>query len=415
LSGKVPSPALDPAEDDTPIESNVDFLRSLEESSAADNKRHHQNHRHNSKRLSGGTKKIFGGKFGDAFKRFEANTSSSGSGPPRTPSPLKDLERRDLTPVTGSEATDGRSDDGQGLMGDEEMDEENMSPEQRREVEKRRLEEEERRVEKAAKEYRERMAQREGQRPSGGGSGAGNPMPLPKSIGGVSRAVSIQNKVQSLLDESSRSTNVGVSRTAEGYGHYADAATTASRTVVGDDMRPTVPRKPVGAVGSAGRRSVEVGVRHATTIVGSGQDPALVSRSIVTNSNTGPRPAAKPKPTHLNKALPPNPAGLQRPASPAKPSSLSLDNNTSTPLAKTRSLPLTSTSSTASRTGGQIIAPDMPGQPVLDMSSEQRDDYVRDFTKRYPSLTSIEMVERDVGADRAGDLREGGSGAETRR
>ncbi len=82
--------------------------------------------------IGAGTKNILTGKFGDAFKRFE--TSTGGPPPPRTPSPLKDLERRDLTPIEGSEATDGRSDDGQ-MPGD--LD--NVTPEMRREQEARML------------------------------------------------------------------------------------------------------------------------------------------------------------------------------------------------------------------------------------------------------------------------------------
>ncbi|RAL64987.1 hypothetical protein DID88_001577 [Monilinia fructigena] len=88
-----------------------------------------------------------------------------------------------LTPIAGSEATDGRSDDGK-------MDD-NMTPEQRREVERRKLSIEEKRVADAAAEYRKRLADRDG-------------APAPKSIGGVTRAASIQHKVKSLLDENSQ-------------------------------------------------------------------------------------------------------------------------------------------------------------------------------------------------------------------
>ena len=48
----------------------------------------------------------------------------------------------------------------------------------------------------------------------------------------------------------------------------------------------------------------------------------------------------------------------------------------------------------------RLVALDMPGQPVLgNMTPAERDDYVQDFQKRFPSLTSIEMVERDLGAE----------------
>ncbi|KAJ4304342.1 Ark- serine/threonine protein kinase [Collariella sp. IMI 366227] len=61
--------------------------------------------------LGAGTKSILAGKFGDAFKRFETNSSSTNQ-PTRTPSPLKELDRHDLTPIPGSDAIDGRSDGG---------------------------------------------------------------------------------------------------------------------------------------------------------------------------------------------------------------------------------------------------------------------------------------------------------------
>jgi AP2-associated kinase len=46
-----------------------------------------------------------------------------------------------------------------------------------------------------------------------------------------------------------------------------------------------------------------------------------------------------------------------------------------------------------------LVAVDLPGQPALEMSAAQKEDYIRDFQKRFPSLTSIEMVERDLGAE----------------
>jgi AP2-associated kinase len=45
---------------------------------------------------------------------------------------------------------------------------------------------------------------------------------------------------------------------------------------------------------------------------------------------------------------------------------------------------------------------DLPGQPALDMTPQEKDDYIRDFSKRFPSLSSIEMVERDLAAEAEG-------------
>jgi AP2-associated kinase len=95
-----------------------------------------------------------------------------------------------LTPIAGSVATD-LSDDRH------EFDEiEDVSPEMRRELEKRKLEAEERRVATAAAEYRKRVAERGGE---GGRESA--------------RASSIQNKVQSLLKENEKPPT----KTAAGY------------------------------------------------------------------------------------------------------------------------------------------------------------------------------------------------------
>ncbi|KAK3942993.1 Serine/threonine-protein kinase ppk30 [Diplogelasinospora grovesii] len=338
----LPPPPPPPEQDEeTNIESNVDFLRSMEEADPKKGSKHGK--RSSLTSLGAGTKNILAGKFGDAFKRFEGNTAAA---PPRTPSPLKDLERRDLTPIAGSEATEDRSEEVR------EMDTEEMTPEMRREHEAKMLAQEEARVAAAQAEYRARVAQRTGT----------GPTPLPKSIGGVSRAVSIQNKVQSLLDESTRSATQ-VTRTASGYGQYADAAhtTTAGRPQQGDGGKPAIPRKPIvgGGVGGSG-----------------GMEPSVTGR---TNSGgPGARPMAPPKPTHLNKNLTSNSSMGGR--SPPKPSVLR--------------------DGTPGREREALIAVDLPGQPALiEMTASERVDYVRDFQKRFPSLSSIEMVERDLAAE----------------
>ena len=66
----------------------------------------------------------------------------------------------------------------------------------------------------------------------------------------------------------------------------------------------------------------------------------------------------------------------------------------------------------------QLIALDLPGQPpgqtatLLEMSPREKDDYVRDFSKRFPSLNAIEMVERDLNLESAGGSGGGGGGAD---
>ncbi|KAH8194435.1 hypothetical protein TruAng_011403 [Truncatella angustata] len=351
---RAPSPALEP-QDDTNIESNVDFLRSMEE---IDNKKKDKSTKH-SKR---GSLSSLSSRFGDAFKRFEGGSNSQ---PARTPSPLKDLDRRDLTPIAGSEATDSKSDDGR-LLGDQEE----MTPEQRREVEARALAEEERRVEAAAAEYRQRMAARES-----GGLAA----PPPRSIGGKSRAVSIQNRVQNLLQESQKPSNAP--KTAEGYGRFSDAAVASTRV---EKALPELPRKPVGiARGPPPTKPVISSVDAiARTRHTSSMPAALPSSDTLSNRPSLPlKPNAPPKPVHLN-SIPTG--GRRSPSKQQRPPGPALMTNTGTE---------------------QLVGVGMPGRPSLDMTPQEKEDYIRDFSKRFPSLSAIEMVERDLGAE---DERQGG-------
>ncbi|KAL6359343.1 hypothetical protein LRP88_06763 [Fusarium phalaenopsidis] len=327
-SPQIPSPAQEPvADDDSRVaSSDMDFLRSLE-----DSERTKASKRSSLTSLSG-NKNILAGKFGDAFKRFEGGSP----GGVRNPSPQRDAGRRDLTPIAGSEATDGRSDDGR-----IQEDEDNMTPEMRREMERLKLQEEEQRVEAAQAEYRRRVAS----------GNRGPPIP-PKSIGGVSRAVSIQNRVQSLLNEDQKSSNV--QRTAQGYGKYTDSSESG-----GKPEKPLPVRKPLNI---AKTRVEPPQARPAST------GPASTSSA---PPALGPKPPAKPiapkKPVHLN-SLPTGP----RSSSPSK-------------------------QSRAQASSAHVIAVDLPGQPLLDMSAKEKDDYIQDFTKRFPSLGTIEMVEREIG------------------
>lgn len=350
LPERMASPNLLVDSEDTNIESNVDFLRSMEEPKPRKSEE--------SKRASLsslGKKSIFAGKFGDAFKRFEAN--QQGAPPARTPSPLRSIERRDLTPIAGSEATDGRSDDGQAL---EETDD--MTPEMRRELERRRLSDEEKRVAAAQAEYRARIAHR------GDGSKS-----TPPPVSGSSRAAAIQNKVQSLLDENTRS-STNFKRTAEGYGQYTDSPATPPQM----EGKPSIARKPVGSIKPNPRpMGSSSSLNRVSTVPTKASD---FSRPVPPPKDIGSRPAAPPKPVHLNKHLTNQGYSSGRPTSPQKPT----------------------VNTTGMRQTGRLealVAADLPGQPALDMTAQEKDDYLQDFSKRFPSLTAIEMVERDLAAE----------------
>ncbi|KAM7221430.1 Serine/threonine-protein kinase ppk30 [Rhypophila decipiens] len=363
LSGfdkELPPPPPSAADSDgMNIESNVDFLRSMEDDPKKKDKIHIHKHSKRSSltSLGAGTKNILAGKFGDAFKRFEGGNNTGGN---RTPSPLRDLdlERRDLTPIAGSEATDGRSDFG-------DTDEMTMTPEMRREQEAKMLAAEEARVAAAQAEYRSRVQ-------------AGGSAPPPKSIGGVSRAVSIQNKVQSLLDESSRSRE-NVVRTAQGYGHFSERPATAN-----SDGRAT--------------------------------PPVVIARKPTNLDRTGTRPAAPPKPVHLNKNLTSSSLGggtggvlSGSPPKPSKPMGMA---SSAAGVVNQRIRPSTAGAaaqqSPQGNNGGLMSATVNLGtgqagqrEAMLQMTPAEKDDYIRDFQKRFPSLGAIEMVERDLGAEAA--------------
>lgn len=329
LTPRNPSPNLIPTDDDLRTEGrSLDFLKEME---GSDGK---HSHKRSSLTSLSGSKNILATKFGDAFKKFEGHVHlphhhSGNHGPaPQSPTPYELEHRHGLTPIAGSEATDGRSDDGH--LNDES---DYMSPEKRRSLERRRLDEEERRVEAAQAEYRRRVA-------ADGGSGASDPTPLPRSIGGVPRALSIQNRVQSLLNEDSqRSANVP--KTAQGYGKYSDAASVASKT---DKPLPEVPRKSVSVHNTQTRMTPSA---SGTTGDSPAPSPALPPR-------TGKPPAPK-KPARLN-SIP----AERRPPSPGK------------------------------KPTEQLIAVDLPGQPTLDMTSADKDNYIQDFSQRFPSLSAME-------------------------
>ncbi|PHH80231.1 hypothetical protein CDD80_2432 [Ophiocordyceps camponoti-rufipedis] len=230
------------------------------------------------------SKKKIGGKFEDTFKRFEGNS------------------RPDSAPV--------RNDD-------DDLNDEQATPEMRREMERRQLEEEEQRVAAAQAEYKKRLA------------GEGNPGP--RKGGVVARSAAIQNRVQSLLEEEQRPSQV--QRTAEGYGKYTDAAKPTK-----DKALPTLPD----------------GLKPRTNV-----EPSSTSASLgaLATKPTGGKPAAPKKPIHLNKTR-----NEVRPPSPAK-----------------RSRPEV------------LMAVDLPGQPVLEMSAKEKEDYVEDFAKRFPSLNTVEL------------------------
>lgn len=324
------------------IHSDIDFLKAREEEER-ERKGHHKRLSSGSKHgkrsslphiALSGTKNILTGRFGDAFKMFEGSHDHSaqheqGRGSPR----MLAQDRRDvLTPITGSEVTD-LSDDRR------EFDEiEDLSPAMRRELEKRKLDAEERRVEQAAAEYRQRVAAR-----GGGGGGGGH--------GGINRAATIQTKVHSLLSENSRPAQ----KTATGYGRFTNEVSQPGASA-------SIARQPLPQAQATAR-----GINRAST----------VSATVSTKPISAPASAMDLPQTAQDARSPP-----PRPTAPPKPKVLRTGQGNP-------SMPTLNPSAAAPRSVN-----DAEKEPISP------DDWEAKFSKRYPSLSGIEMVETDIGNEK---------------
>jgi AP2-associated kinase len=302
---------------DDHITSDVDFLKSIESSDDTSKKgnRRRSSSGAKTKRTNiptislSGTKNILAGKFGEAFRRFETNSSNNSSSHDAHSSekePLN-LPTSPLSPIMGSEATgtSGRSDDYDHDLDTALEDSQALSPEVRRELERRRLSQEEKRVAAAAAEYRQRLERGD------------------RSAPGPSKASSIQNRVRSLLDDSQSTQKV--QRMAEGYGKYTESS-------VGPAKLPprVIGRKPVPSPVKSGF-DVKTSTIPSPTTASSGQGVQAAQR-------TGPRIAPKPL---------------------------------------------------AFRTGTGT-------QPATANDEKEAGDWESNFSKRFPSLSGIEMVETEI-------------------
>jgi AP2-associated kinase len=353
--------------EDKNIVSNVDFLKSIEDDGGQKKHRRSSSQSKHTKRTSlssitSNTKNIVKGRFGDAFRRFE-NNSNSGNQEKERDLPVTPTEQKfdprtgkTLTPIAGSEATGDMSDDERAI--DETQD---LPPEVRRELERRRLSQEEHRVEAATAEYRQKLALQDGK---GGKSGP-------------TRASTIQNRVRSLLDDSSKTTTP--SRTAEGYGKYTKPPVEMEQplpTRPQDQSQRQPPviiaRKPVSTPTISQQQSqppqdpvyakprITIPIQQSPHIPQSASAPPI---SRVAPTSTGTRPSAPPKPKALRTGgtadFPIGPGGI----SPTK----QLQTYRQSPTIR--------------------VSGEGPGGEEWDMDS---------FSKRYPSLTGLEMVETEI-------------------
>jgi AP2-associated kinase len=324
-------------------------------------------------------KSVLTGRFGDAFKRFEQG------------SPKHEKEEPNLiSPVNGSDNRAKAS----ALLDEDAIDEtEDLPPDMRRELERRRLSEEERRVEAAAAEYRARI---------GAEGTAGAPPP--------SKASTIQKRVQSLLDEAGQESDN--KRTAAGYGRFTDSPQPTGQ----QDASPVKAAPPPLA------KKPEVGVNYPKTRQ-QPFDPPLprvptqpasapptqiappVSMTAQTQSRTVSRPSVPPKSQALrtgggSKPQWPQPEPPQ--TTPVLPSKRSNAAGGGLAALLAKDLEGVPDYPPPGSSGNVDASPQIPRattaavesfeQPILD------DDLEKDFSRRYPSLSGIEMVETEIGS-----------------
>ncbi|KAL6713331.1 Ark- serine/threonine protein kinase [Lecanora helva] len=373
---------VDDGEDAVKIDSDVDFLKAMEDEdiSKRKEKRLSSGSRH-IKRASmpsvslSGTKNLLAGRFGDAFKRFEGNGNGNEQ---RDSSQSPVLRASGLTPIAGSEATDGRSDDGQDLEESEEI-----PPEMRRELERQRLAQEEKRVADAAAAYRQRIAQ-------GSDGTRGRPSGGPAN----NKAISIQSKVKTLLDESGRA-SPSPTKTASGYGRFTDSPVPEQpplrNTQQSHPPRTTSRQQPsFNSTQPQQPPSLKPSLSTASPLPPPSRQsnhpsPPQQSFAAHTSSNSAPppnqafnRPSAPPKPQTKPQNLR---TGDRGPQSPAKPPRLVMRK----PLRQ------------------QLQQPPQPPPSSNTASGDGTDeDWETSFSKRYPDLAGLEMVETEL--DRSGAM-----------
>lgn len=369
------------------ISSNVDFLRAIEEQdpSKRKEKRLSSGSKH-TKRSSlpsislSGTKSLLAGRFGDAFRRFE------GGGPgPRGSSPSR--IDRDLAPIVGSEQTDSRSDDGYSAL--EEM--EAISPEVRRELERRRLSQEERRVADAGVAYRQKLAKNA----DDGIRGVGvHPGEVGQQQVINSRAASIQSKVKTLLDENGKASPT---KPDEKFPRFPPTQQQPkpqlNQAGLGLSSRPRQQFSPVSS------RKLPVGNKRNSAI---SQPPPPPPPPTLTkpNPDTIPTQHKSRPPSSSSSSIVPSPFP-PRPNAPPKPHALrtagtsrgDLDPSPSNFIKppKIVSNKLQTPSSTISD-----MAPTKSASSGAATAAVGEEDWEINFSKRYPALSGLEMVETEI-------------------
>lgn len=386
------------AVEESVIDDDMEYLRQSEDAERRTSQRqsvHRKHSHHHSHSISTGAKQILTGRFGDAFKRFERRSGDENLVETASAHPIlqhEDDSRESRLLSAAVEPDDTHIIHSTTINSMEET--EDLPPEVRRELERQRLAQEERRVAEATAEYRSHVAEQ----------GTGGVSALP------SRASTIQRRVQTLLDEAEQSLQPN-KRTAEGYGRYTDSPGP-------DSQGPT----PAPAVSKA-------------------IPPPLATKPIaISGMPSNPYPKTKPQPIES-----PTPAQFA-----PTPSASAPPLQTATVPLRVVSRPSVPPKAAALRTGGEgqphwppasttparrspalkpsgglaaLLAKDLEGVPDYPPSgssapptdnsssvggsgadatthSDGAEDFESDFSRRYPSLSGIEMVETEIGGQR---------------
>ncbi|KAF3937067.1 hypothetical protein ABW19_dt0202957 [Dactylella cylindrospora] len=318
------------------IESSVDFLRVLQQESDASKSSKTDKRLSNpnppgpkhSKRGSinlTNTKSLLAGRFGEAFRRFESGGSDAKKGG-KSPSPH-------ASEFPSHDYIDSQYPDLQ-------VSSTEIPAEIRREMEKRQLQEEERRVEAAAAAYKKSVAEKgAGGRPS------------------RARAGSIQRKVHALLNEEGRTPTP---RTAEGYGRYTDNPGSKSRERL-DLVSP-------GSNDSNPGYNDETDTSEPASVkslVNRYAQPATESATIQGSSATG---------STSTRNLPPRPA--------PKPEKLRKPMQSDVRLQQTADI---------ERSIAGLDIQESPVQSSPSANLDGREDELLQFRKRFPSLSGVDF------------------------
>lgn len=391
-----------PLADESNIEDDMDYLRHAESNEGRPSRQGSSHKKRSSLgAIQSGAKNIFAGRFGDAFKRFESNAPEE---EPQTPEPRnEDVEPPLLSPIEGSQPTPSKHSDVESAIDETE----DLPPDVRRELERQRLSQEEKRVAEAAAQYRAKV----------GGQSTGSGVP--------SRASTIQKRVQSLLDEGGQSP-VQSKRTAEGYGRYTDEPDYAQEPMPSQTLSraqaPTVARKPPTADIQSNNPYPKTRQPQADPqppspaapaqpasappqqFPASGPMPVQGTQRVVSRPSVPPKSQALRTGGGAKPQWPPSQQPTpQQPSAPSKPAgglaallAKDLEGVPDYPPPGSSGAAVDSRSATLPvRTGsGAGAGAAVNGSGAYDGAREE--DLEKDFSKRYPSLSGIEMVEREI-------------------